>query len=103
MPAFSEDLANWQAKADMTISDLAVWFGRPRSTVKTWVLDGRTPLGPSGRLARVRLNLLIWAVRQKRGLPVPATLSAHERPEYVRGKRDVAERDWRVSSVRAAG
>src|ERR1700722_8911414 len=94
-------LCEAQQQSDMTVSDLALWFRRPRSTVKTW-LAGRTPLGPSGRRALWCLTLLEWAIKHKQGLPVPDTISGTKRPKYVREQRDAAERYCNVSSVRAA-
>ena len=87
---------------DMTVSDLAVWFDRPRSTVNTWV-NGSTPYGPAGRLAFYALGVLQLRIKQKKVLPVPATLSWLKRADYIRGVRDAAGRNSRVPQVRTAG
>ena len=101
MISFSRRIHIAMRAADMTVSDLAVWFDRPRSTVKTWD-DGRTPQGPSGRVAEWRLQLLEWAIKTEFKMPVPDTLSGTERPGYVRGARNDAERKSSVPQVRAA-
>lgn len=76
----------------LTRADLRYWFERPHATVRMWVLDGWTPRGPAGELAGERLALLERAVKQKRGMPVPRTLSARERPAYIKQVRDGLER-----------
>ena len=99
--SFTERLTAAQERADLTISDLAVWFDRPRSTVNTWVA-GRTPSGPSGRLALEALERLEWGLKQKQGLPVPADLSGMDRPGYVEGTRDAVAASHRVSALHSA-
>ena len=102
MRDFAVTLAWCMKRGDMTISDLAVWFERPRATVNTWV-NGRTPYGPSGREAGASLERLHAAIRNKRGFPIPATLSWKKRADYIKGVRDAAQRNGRVSLLRAAG
>lgn len=95
-------LLHWcMSHGDMTVSDITRWFDRPRATVNTWV-NGRTPYGPSGRVAVRQLELLSWAIRNNKGFPIPETLSWTKRAEYIRGIRDGAERHARVPQVRAA-
>lgn len=98
---FSARLEWCMREGDLTISDLARWFDRPRTTVNTWV-DGRTPYGPSGRLALRRLELLQNAIRKKWGFPIAETLSWKKRADYIRGLRDAGERRARVSPMRVA-
>lgn len=104
---FTTRLNRALAASDMTVSDAAVWFDRPRSTVNTWT-KGRVPIGrigchvPSGRLALFRLELLEWALSTKKGLPIPSTVTWGSRSQYVRDTRDAAERDCGVPAVRAA-
>lgn len=100
--SFSDRLGRCIAGGDLTISDLARWFDRPRATVNTWV-NGRTPFGPSSRIAVLRLDLLELRVVRKIGFPVPAHLSWVEREKYIRGQRDDAERNTRVPDMRATG
>lgn len=102
MSPFTTKLRACMTRADMTVSDLAVWFERPRATVNTWV-NGRTPKGPSGRLAIAMLETLVWAVRNSTKLPIPEHLSWPERTRHVQEIRDAALRHPRVSSMRSAG
>lgn len=102
MASFEKRLEDCMRRGDMTISDLARWFDRPRATINTWV-TGRTPYGPSSRLAEERLWLLEYCIRNKRGFPVPANLSWTNRANYIRGQRDDAERHVSVPRVRVAG
>jgi hypothetical protein len=101
MQDFSKALAQCMKRGDMTVSDLARWFDRPRATINTWV-NGRTPYGPSGRLAFRLLELLQSSIRNKQGFPIPETLSWSKRADYIRGIRDAAERNCRVPSARIA-
>ena len=50
MDDFSKRLVRAAKVTDMTCSDLARWFDRPRATVNTW-LKGRTPWGPQQKRA----------------------------------------------------
>lgn len=100
--SFAERLAWCKDKGDLTISDLARWFDRPRATVNTWVL-GRSPYGPSGRLAEHDLHLLETRIRNRTGFPVPPDLLMKKRILYIRGQRNDAERYTRVPNMRTAG
>lgn len=100
--SFSERLTWCMEKGDLTISDLSRWFDRPRATVNTWV-NGRTPFGPSGRLATHHLGLLEEAVRSRHFFPVPEELSWRDRMVFIRGRRNDAERHTRVPNLRTAG
>lgn len=100
--SFTDRLRSCVERADMTISDAAVWFDRPRPTVRTWIEEGRTPAGPSGRLAFQRLDMLQSALHDRSRLPIPADLSWRKRAEYIRGVRDAAERNARVPKMRTA-
>ena len=100
---FTERLTKVQTVTEMTVSDLARWFGRPRATVNTWI-NGRTPFGPPAAIAERRLEELEHSVRTRREhYPIPAELSWKDREKYVRGMRDDAERNYRVPRVRSAG
>ena len=101
MPEFSARLNALKVRADFTVSDLAVWFERPRPTVHTWT-QGRTPTGPAGRRAERDLELLSITLRTDKRLPVPENLSITERPQYVEKVRDDARRSYRVPRVRVA-
>jgi len=100
--SFTERLDRCRIWGDLTPSDLARWFDRPRATVNTW-LNGRTPFGPPARVANRRLALLEDRIRKQLGFPVPADLSWREREAYIRGQRDDAERLASVPDMRSAG
>lgn len=100
--SFGERLKRCAEIGDLTISDLARWFDRPRATVNTWVL-GRTPYGPSGRRAEHDLQLLEARIKARDGFPVPSTLLMKKRIIYIRGQRNDAERNTRVPNLRTAG
>jgi hypothetical protein len=101
MADFSTRLVRAAKVTDMTTSDLARWFDRPRATVNTWLL-GRVPWGPQAKLANKRLVLLELSISsRKKYWPVPAALSWAKREKYVRGMRDDAERHHRVPDMRA--
>lgn len=99
---FSQRLRLVMRAADMTVSDLALWFERPRSTINTWV-NGRQPMGPSGRLAVTRLDVLERTIRGRKGLPVPPELSGTERPSYVEATRNAAVKNNRVPPLHFTG
>lgn len=96
---FTQQIRACKERADMTVSDLALWFERPKPTVRTWVIEGRTPTGAAGRLAWERLELLKTALRNRTTLPVPAHLSGRKRPDYIRELRDAARRNNRLSPL----
>lgn len=65
-------LQNVMRDGNLTISDLARWFGRPFATVRGWV-RGRDMNGAEGDRALVmeRLKLIERRIRERAGLPVP--------------------------------
>jgi len=105
MSSFAQRLAACKKHGELTISDLAHWFARPVCTVRTWLPEhgGRDPHGPAGRLAQEWLTRLELCIKRKRGFPVPASLSWHNRPTYIREQRDDAGRNVGVPRVRATG
>ena len=78
---FTQELRTQTERLDLTASDLAVWFERPRMTLRSWLVEARVPT--RGRVldecAR-RLRLL----RTTRALPVPYDVLKHERPGYIK-------------------
>jgi hypothetical protein len=79
-----------QIKADkfgLTASDLAIWLGRPRPTVLTWLRDWNEPK-PGAVLDECvrRLKLLSLS----RAFPVPYSVLQMERPKYIRKAYDDA-------------
>lgn len=78
---------------DLGYADLHHWFERPRPTVRLWIeKKTEAPRGPAGKLAFERLILLERAIAKRRGMPVPRTLSALERPKHIKRVRDGLER-----------
>lgn len=59
-------------EGNLSISDLARWFGRPFATVRGWT-RGRDMNGPEGNRVLVleRLKLIERRIRLRAGLPVP--------------------------------
>lgn len=95
MKTFSERLNTCAQKGDLTPMDLHRWFSRPYHTVRGWLYQGSQPKPSSTRkrkLAFDRLELLEIAIKQKRGLPVPAELSEQERVKYIGELRDGLEK-----------
>lgn len=99
---FPDRLKRAASRGDLTVSDLARWFDRPRATVNTWI-NGRTPFGPGGRRAEDDLRRLEWAVKNCKGLPIPEKLSWTGRTAHLMEQRNVAIRNCRVPTLRAAG
>ena len=103
MPSFTERLRACIKQTDMTVSDLSRWFGRPRATVNTWI-NGRTPFGPQARSAILWLERLELSIKDRSSYyPIPEDYDWPKREAYVKGMRDDAERNYRVSSMRATG
>ena len=103
MGEFSKRLGDCIRRTDMTTSDLARWFDRPRATVNTWV-NGRTPFGPAAKKANQRLEMLELSIRTRpEYYPVPPEQNWTDRERYVRGMYDDAKRHFGVSAMRAAG
>lgn len=68
----------------MAQGDLRHWFDRSYSTTASWLKDDREPRGPAGDEARRRLDILETSIRDKRGFPVPVSLSSIERPHHIK-------------------
>ena len=77
------------AAGNLTPSDLARWFDRPRPTVKSWVDDGREPSGAPLDVehAQALLGLLETMVKRKQGFPVPIGLSPQKRMQHLQDIR----------------
>ena len=100
MSDFCKRLLRAMKAGDMTVADVHHWFGRPRATVRTWVIDARTPQGPAGKRAYLLLDLLERRIKKRAGFPIPVDMSAKLRPSYVKKLRH-ANSD-RVSSAHSA-
>jgi hypothetical protein len=46
MPSFQQRLKRVMRRRDERVADLARAFGRPYTTVREWVENGREPVGP---------------------------------------------------------
>ena len=69
---------------NLTGADLARWFDRPYSTVRTWVESGIKPGGGpiDKEHAESMLALLETLIKQRRGFPVPS-MSPKARKDHV--------------------
>jgi hypothetical protein len=100
---FSARLRLCMRRGSLTISDLARWFGRPIPTVRTWVLNGRTPCEGYYEESNRRLKILEKEIERRRGSSriyrplVPVEITKRERPLYLCRYFD-AINDRRVSA-----
>jgi hypothetical protein len=92
---FTTELRKAKKGGDLTISDLARWFDRPRATVHTW-LAGRTPTGPAAVVARSDLLRLQWAIEEDHGFPVPPRLVHRHRVKYITDVRNAITKLYRI-------
>lgn len=76
----------------LTVADLAIWFGRPHSTVRLWIKQQRAPRGPQGRFADERLRRLEWAIANKYQFPLDQNESQQLRPGTIERIRNELER-----------
>lgn len=58
---------------NMTVADLARWFGRPDPTVRGWIAHGGGVGGPVQDVEAIERDLvqLETAIKEQRGFPVP--------------------------------
>jgi hypothetical protein len=70
----------------MSTADLALWFDLPYGTVRSY-RKGTIPI--DARLPQIldRLTWLERAIRVDLRLPIPLSVRAHERKEYLLGVR----------------
>lgn len=70
--------------SQLSITDLAIWFGVGYSTTRTW-LEGVTP--SSYRLPQIedRLLLLEHAAQAGTFFPVPLEVTQYQRKNYIEG------------------
>jgi hypothetical protein len=68
-------------KHDLTASDLAIWFARPRVTVRTWMADEHRPDAARGAFKECarRLDML----ERSSDFPVPYEVLKHGRRAYI--------------------
>ncbi|MDE2022457.1 MAG: hypothetical protein KGI71_06115 [Patescibacteria group bacterium] len=81
---FQQRLQACQRGGNLTVSDLARWFGRSAATARSWVKDGRQPSGGLIDVTHAHelLGLLEMLIRKKKGFPVPR-LPPSERIEHL--------------------
>jgi len=83
-PDFQARLVRLLEHGNLTVADLARWFGRSHPTVRGWVLRGHRPMGAPGDVKEVmdRTTQLEYLLKRKRGLPVPR-MSNRDRGAYI--------------------
>lgn len=102
---FYPRLARCVKRGDLARRDLCIWFDRPYSTIRSWLVSEREPelTSPAGREAHRLLDILETAIEKDDRFPVPATLSQRYRPTYVKELvRRHVKRDPDVPSPRTA-
>jgi hypothetical protein len=92
MSTVAERLAKVLIAGNLTVSDLARWFERPRPTVQDWV-NGTEPWGAPLDRARVeqQLQKLEQMIHSRTGFPVPMSISRAERIDYIARVRSAAQ------------
>lgn len=71
MKPFQKRLLSIQKRANLTVADLARWYGRPHATVRCWT-QGTVPSGPPRDRADVeRLTQWLNALANEKVLPLP--------------------------------
>lgn len=86
-------------KAQLTISDLGVWFNVDRRTMQTW-LAGVEPHACRHEQLNELLEQLDKAITSGEHFPVPLYVNQYHRKAYILKVRDAVS--GRVSSARSA-
>lgn len=88
MSSFQERLKRCMKGGNLTVADLARWFGRPHPTMRSWVEDGVEPGGGplDAALARATLDKLEKLIARNSKFPVPR-LSPQKRIAYLKELR----------------
>ena len=77
---FVQRLTTVADQRSLTAGDLALWLGRPRATVYSWLFMGHLPVaGPVLVECERRLTLL----RACKAFPVPYEITKRERRDYI--------------------
>lgn len=86
--SFQSRLRVCMARGNLTVADLARWFGRPHATVTTWT-KGRVPGGTISDCIFLaeRLRDLETRIMNQDGFPVPS-LGQRERIAYLEKLND---------------
>ena len=118
--SFCSSLTALARARGLTASDLAIWFGRPRVTVRTWLDGTKHPKAhPRDDFAFQELCRRLALLEESRAFPVPYETSLRDRPAYIKrayvdgnqgvsrshspGARTVLPRRVRNGSKRAEG
>lgn len=56
---FQRRLKRCMRRNDMRVADIARWFDRPYTTVREWVLHGRSPAGPAEDVRHIERRLVL--------------------------------------------
>lgn len=68
----------------LRVSELAIWFEHPRSTVAAWTLGTRSPGGTIWSDVWARAQLLDKAIYKYRLFPIPRDVHFSQRKRYVK-------------------
>lgn len=91
METFHAQLDECRRKAALSTSDLAIWFGVPRTSIHNWLHKGMTPHAFKMPYLEMRLRLLTKAIARKNSpFPVPHFTSQYLRRSFIRGVLDAA-------------
>jgi hypothetical protein len=91
---FSARLITTARRTGLTASDLAVWFDRPRPTVRTWLVGANKPSATGGQIWTGLVQHLLW-LEQSDAFPIPFDRTC-SRVEWIKQARDYE----RLRSVR---
>ena len=80
---------------NLTVADLARWFGRPDPTVRGWVSNGGSPGGGPIDIKEVEvlLSSLEKLIKSSKALPLPR-LSPSERIKRLQDIRSKVKPNW---------
>ena len=83
---FVSVLRETATRLDLSASDLALWFNRPRPTLRVWLDRGSPRRGKVLDECARRLKLL----KRSKRFPVPYEIRMQHRPDYVKAAFDHA-------------
>lgn len=87
-------------KAELSIVDMATWFGVHKRTMATW-LEGREPLEYKQAQVEETQDLLEKAIAGGGHFPVPLSVTQFQRKTYIeRVKTDVSPRIPKARTAR---
>lgn len=90
MPTIRDRLDACASSAALSTADLAHWFGLSHSTMRAWRCSDREPRRFRLRQIEERLEWLEYAIASDKRLPVPLTVRAIARHDYLDGVRTTA-------------